>query len=150
MQLGWRSVVLAVGIAPALAACAATAPTSCTGIGCNSEVAVTDLTRLAAVYGADPLTATLCVDDDCQTDQVVLTGSAATPTVDKLLDGSSPSAGADVHVTFRLTSGGKTLLDTSTTTQLTRSQPNGKGCEPICFQSILTVKDGTLVPAGSS
>jgi hypothetical protein len=146
MRLGWRSMVLGVGIAPALAACAAT--TACTAIGCDSQVAVTDLTQVASQYGPQPVTATLCVDGDCQTDQIVFTGSGATPTVAKVLADSGPPTKTDVGVTFRLTRDGKTLLDTSTTTQLTRSQPNGKDCEPICYQSLFTIEGGKLVPAG--
>jgi hypothetical protein len=150
VRLGWRSIVLGVGIAPALAACGATAAASCTSIGCNSEVAVTDLTQVAGEYGPQPVTATLCVDGDCQTDQVVFTGSDATPTVAKVLGENSPPAKTDVGVTFRLTRDGKTLLDTSTTTQLTRSQPNGKDCGPICYQSLFTIEGGKLVPRGPS
>lgn len=151
MRLGWRSIVLGVGIAPALVACGATtAATACTAIGCNSEVAVTDLTQIASEYGPEPVTATLCVDGDCQTDEVVFTGSAATPTVAKTLGDNSPPAKRDVGVTFRLTRDGKTLLDTSTTSHLTRSQPNGKNCEPICYQSVFTIEGGKLVPAGPS
>ena len=74
MGRGWRSIVLGVGIAPALAACAAAV--DCSDMGCASQVSVFNLTDLVKQFGAGPVTATLCVDGACQTDEIVLSGSA--------------------------------------------------------------------------
>ena len=118
----------------------------CTSIGCSSEVAVTDLTQVASVYGPQPVRPPCASTVTARPTRSSSRVATATPTVDKVLGENSPPAKTDVGVTFRLTRDGKTLLDTSTTTQLTRSQPNGKNCGPICYQSTFTIAGGKLVP----
>ena len=74
MRFGWRSKVVGLGMVPALAACA---PGDCSGVGCASQVGVTNLSDLVRQYGPGPAAATLCVDGSCQTERVVLSGSAS-------------------------------------------------------------------------
>jgi len=75
MRLGWRSRVIGLGLLPALAACA-TAAGDCSQVGCSSQLRVGNLSDLVRQYGKGPATATLCVDDSCQSKRVVLSGSA--------------------------------------------------------------------------
>ena len=143
MRFGWRSKVVGLGMVPALAACA---PGDCSGVGCASQVGVTNLSDLVRQYGPGPAAATLCVDGSCQTERVVLSGSAAVLSVLKEIaaQGAKPSS-MKVHVTFQLSRRGSSLMDAATTTSLTSVAPNGVKCGPICYDAIFTVKDGELV-----
>ena len=107
---------------------------------CGSSVSV-DLSKVGSQFGALPVDATLCVNGDCQTTQVVLTDS----TVSRVVSHSMPSESPDdptVAVTVRLERDGKLLVEGKADATLTKLTPNGDNCEPICYSSMLLL-DGT-------
>lgn len=145
----WRSLVVAAGLMPALAGCAAV---SCRAVGCVSTVSV-DLSRVGRQFGTAPATATLCVNGDCQTDPVEFIGSNITAIINHDLPTVTASpVDSAVTVTLKLERDGKVLVDAHTDTTLTKVAPNGERCGPICYSSALALVGTQLdqVPTATS
>jgi hypothetical protein len=125
-----RSLVVAAGLVPVLAACVSSY--GCNAVGCTSHVSV-DLTRVGTEFGRLPASATLCVNGDCSTTAVQFTGTSATGLVaHNLTQESLTSDGQRITVTVLLERDGTALVDTAAETELTRLAPNGEKCDPIC------------------
>ena len=145
----WSRAVGAATTALALAACSGT---SCSLVGCASQVRVS-LTELSRQNPASPLSVHLCVDSVC-TDQTVTPEAEA----DAVATGDVPTAVTSgeqrqVRVSVRVGVGRRVLADSATTASIEPFAPNGGGdCGPVCYVAKVTLRDGRLVDtvAGTS
>lgn len=105
----------------------------CTEIGCQSGVSVTftppDNRDMRA-----PVKVTTCLGSECQD---TLHGQVGTSLVGEV---SVESSAADLTAPQRLTlravdAGGRVLVENSRRIQLSRIQPNGPGCDPVCWHA---------------
>ncbi|MFN8168805.1 MAG: hypothetical protein U0S36_08480 [Candidatus Nanopelagicales bacterium] len=112
---------------------------SCTMVGCGSEVVV-DIDALTAAYRGDPLQSTLCLDDVCRTAAIDPRSVNLFATVP-----DDHEEGQPIRVRLSITSGSRTLVDSSLDVVPAKIAPNGEKCGPICWQSGLSVEDGRLV-----
>jgi hypothetical protein len=132
--------VAAVAAALLLAACSSQA---CTDIGCGPEVLV-DVRELTAGLEGEQVSTTLCVDGLCDTrvltpDEVTLFGSLPAGTQ------QTAAEGAQVEVELTVSRDGVEVVDSTVRATLSRFQPNGPSCEPVCLQTSLVLTDGALV-----
>jgi hypothetical protein len=145
---GWRRLAIAIGLAPALAACSSST-LSCTLIGCESVVTV-DVVSLAPAARPLSAMAELCVAGQCQSQRVTFVTDAGDTVIAQVLSATpAPTAGTTVPITLTVTQNGTVLLDTSTTAMLREVAPNGTECGPVCYTAALVVTGGALVPAPS-
>jgi hypothetical protein len=116
----------------------------CNAIGCMTGVTI-DFPKSFPVSDL-PLAVTICADDVCDTstiDPISTDGQTAIPVWAELpLEARSER---DVHarVEIRSTTSGKVLIAASGAGRLRRSQPNGKGCDPVCYSARLTYDELT-------
>lgn len=145
-----RSRWLATGMLLILAACLAppvpedprdTPPIACTLIGCESQIEFElggDLLRGEA-YDIEA-----CLDGDCTSETVQVPDSgfvmggaftldAERDTVIVRLIGGDYSGSHTVSLS--VSGEGGAVADVETETEFERSQPNGPGCEPVCWQA---------------
>lgn len=111
----------------------------CSLVGCESQIVV----RLAAVPRVAQVPfarVRVCASGRCS---VTPARSSGAHLVAPALEGSSP---VKVSVTFT-TRSGKRLWSRTRMVWLTRSQPNGPDCPPVCWTGRLAVRDGRLVAA---
>ena len=134
MRSARRCVLVAAIVA--VAGCAH----DCTKIGCIAGVDIA-VTKEFAV-DVLPVSVTTCADDVCNTGRIDKSMTAP----DRTTFGVGGSVvleekrERDVAVTFevRSVSTGEVLVKASGTARLVRSQPNGDGCEPVCYGANLT------------
>jgi hypothetical protein len=112
---------------------------SCTMVGCGSEVVV-DIDALTAAYRGDPLQSTLCLDDVCRTAAIDPRSVNLFATVP-----DDHEEGQSIRVHLSVTSGSRTLVDSTIEVVPAKVAPNGEKCGPICWQAGLSVEDGRLV-----
>jgi|GEM_PF-3406138 len=144
---GWRLAAVAVGMGPALAACAASL--GCTAVGCQSIVAV-DIASLASQAHTLSAMATLCVAGACKTQKVTVVANAGDTLLYQTVPTRPvPTAGMPVSVTLKVTQGSVVLLDSTTTTALVQVAPNGTTCGPVCYSANLVVTGQSLEPGRS-
>ncbi len=124
-----RSLLLAVGLVPVLAACVSH---GCNAVGCSSLVSV-DLSQVGTRFGRLPANVTLCVNGECTTTAVAFTGAEAPRLVNHDLPESLTSDGGKIATTLRVERDSTVLLDTATESELTKFVPNGEKCEPTCY-----------------
>lgn len=113
----------------------------CTEIGCSSGVSVQsdDLDRRAPGWRS----VTVCLEDRCRRFERGSGGPLLAMVEDRSLR-SERRVRVRVVVRGR---GGRRLLRAQRTVMLRRTQPNGPGCEPVCFQASLRLVGGRLRPA---
>ncbi len=150
-----RTVITAAAMALILGACLAPPvpagpQNACTAIGCESQLAF-DLGADLQPGGTYELEA--CIDGDCATATVPIpppvdgggsfgvggpfTLDAGNDIVTVRLVGEDYSGAHEVSLTLAGTDG--LMIDVEATTEFERGQPNGPGCEPICWQATVRV-----------
>ena len=137
----WRSVAVAIGLVATVAGCSR----GCNQVGCGSLVGV-DLSKVAAQFGTAPVTATLCVNGNCQTNKVAIADKAATKGISQPVPTES-LGDTEVTVTLKLERDGQVLLATQSQAALTKFTPNGEQCGPVCWVSRLDLV-GTVLKQG--
>lgn len=142
---GRTRAFLLAGVALALAGCAPSL--SCTAMGCYSGVMV-DLSRAGTSLAPGPATATLCVGGDCRTSDIRHGDPAYSDQVQNFATDNASASGpvTAVPVTLTIKQAGRPDVTASTTTDLTRTAPNGDQCGPVCWYAALSLIDGRLVP----
>lgn len=116
----------------------------CTLVGCVSGVAV-DLAKGFPV-GDLPLDVTICADDVCTTttiDPTSTNGPTSGPLFEQLALDDRGERDVAVRLEVRSTSSATVLIAASGTGQLRRNQPNGKGCDPVCYTASLTYDEAS-------
>jgi hypothetical protein len=89
-----------------------------------------------------PVDVTTCADDVCATSSITI--AMAAPDQSTFGVGGSlildETRERDVNVTFEMksTTDGTVIVEASGIVRLRRSQPNGSGCEPVCYGASLT------------
>jgi hypothetical protein len=123
--------------------CASHANHACTLVGCGSAVSV-DPSAYTPPAGSAPLTAKLCVDQQCHEYPIPPTGSTG-----PLRLSIAASHGGTVSVSFELrTANGRDVLRATRASQLHKLQPNGPHCAPTCYDAALRLTaEGALVAA---
>ena len=105
-------------------------PIACTEIGCASGVHI-ELDRLPA----EARSARVCVDGRCGRKQPLPPESAGGGFVEARLPKGKRRANASVGVRIVLLDReGRVLTRSRTRARVRRTQPNGSGCPPVCFQ----------------
>jgi hypothetical protein len=116
----------------------------CNEIGCLTGVTV-DFPREFPV-SALPLTVTICADEVCDTttiDPISTAGQTSFPVAAQLALDDRSERDVQARVEVRSESSGKVLTAATGTGRLRRSQPNGKGCDPVCYATLLTYDELT-------
>ena len=116
----------------------------CTLVGCVTGVTV-DFAKGFAV-GDLPLNVTICADDVCNTttvDPTSTNGQTSIPVFAQLALDDRGERDVAVRVEVRSTSSATVLIDAGGTGQLRRNQPNGKGCDPVCYTASLTYDEAS-------
>jgi hypothetical protein len=114
----------------------------CHEIGCLTGVVVS----FNREFPVDtlPLEVTVCADKVCNTtrlDPISTNGQSSIPVLAQLPLTDRRERDVTVTVEVRSSSSGKVLVDATGTGRLRRSQPNGAGCDPICYSTALTYDD---------
>ena len=139
-------VILAACVAPPVPAGPVFA---CTQIGCESQV-VFEVGELTDIVSGATYEVEACIDGACQAatvevppaqGQAMAAGMSGSLFVDPAQDLVSVTLGGDfsgmhtVSLTLVAPDGQRTEIESDTEFQ--RSQPNGPGCEPTCWQAIV-------------
>lgn len=127
------------GVLVAILLATSCAGRDCTLIGCLTGVSV-DFAKEFPV-GDLPLDVTICAETVCETTNLEPTSTNSQTSipvfVQLALDGQS-ERDVEVHVEVRSTTSEKVLVAATGTGRLRRDQPNGKGCDPVCYTALLT------------
>ena len=89
---------------------------------------------------------TICADEVCDTatiDPISTDGQTSIPVFGQLALDGRVERDVLARVEVRSTTSGKLLIAASGTGRLRRSQPNGNGCDPVCFSTLLAYDEST-------
>jgi hypothetical protein len=112
---------------------------ACNAIGCLTGVNV-DFSREFPITDL-PLEVTICADSVCDTtniDPISTEGQTSIPVLGQLALDERRERDVVVRVEVRSKATDKLLIAATGTGRLRRSQPNGAGCDPVCYGTSLT------------
>jgi hypothetical protein len=138
----FRGCVAAIGVVIAMllgSGCRA-----CTDIGCLTGVSV-DFPREFPVTDL-PLDITICADNVCDTtniDPISSEGQTSIPVFGQLALDERSERDVVVRVEVRSKANDKVLIMATGSGRLVHSQPNGAGCDPVCYQTTLTYDEAS-------
>jgi hypothetical protein len=123
--------------------------TSCAASDCTLVACVTGVSvDLAKGFPVSDLAfdVTICADDVCNTtniDPTPTNGPTSGPVFVQLAIDDQRERDVAVRVEVRSTTSATVLIAASGTGRLRRNQPNGKGCDPVCYTASFTFDEAT-------
>jgi hypothetical protein len=134
-------LILAACLAPPVPEAPEGPPLACTLIGCESQL---EFELSGDLVRGESYEIEACVDGDCTTETVQLPDSGFVMGGAFTLDADRDTValrllGADYNgthtVSLSVTGDGGPVAEVETETDFERSQPNGPGCEPVCWHA---------------
>jgi hypothetical protein len=114
-------------------------------IGCTNGVSILVAEEFAVTLL--PVEVTVCADKVCESETIAASQAAPGRTTfgigPSIVLNEKHEREVTVSLTVRSTSTGATIARATGFAHLARSQPNGRGCDPVCYGAYLTYDTAT-------